>query len=96
MASVLRMAAVSLQRSRSALGTAFRPTVRHKGYSVAVFAMARKLAVLIYRTLRCGRQYVDIGEEAYESRFRHQRLASLGAAAESLAHQLVQQTAAAA
>ena len=75
-AAVLRVAAVSLQRSRSALGAAFRRTARHKGYSVAVFALARKLAILIYRMLRYGQQYLDIGEEAYELRFRRQRLAA--------------------
>ena len=53
-AAVLRMTAVALQRSRSALGAAFRRLARRKGHSVAVFAMARKLAILVYRILRYG------------------------------------------
>ena len=86
------MAAVSLQRSRSALGAAFR----RKGYSVAVFATVRKLATLVYRMLRYGQDYVDIGEAEYESRFLRQRLAGLTVAAESLGYQLVEQSAASA
>ena len=91
--AVLRMAAVSLQRSRSALGAAFRRTARYKGHLVAVFALARKLAIRIYRMQRFGVDYLDIGEQAYEARFRRQRLAALGAAAKSLGYELVEQTA---
>ena len=36
---------------------------------MAVFAIARKLAQLIYRMLRYGHDYVDIGEHAYELQF---------------------------
>ena len=95
-AAVLRMAAVSLQRSRSAPGAAFRRTARYKGHSVAVFALARKLAIRIYRMLRSGVDYLDICEQAYEARFRRQRLAAPGAAAKSLGYELVEQTAPAA
>ena len=61
-AAALRMAAVALQRSHSALGANFRRIARRKGYRVAVFATARKLAQLVYRMLRWGQDYVDIGE----------------------------------
>jgi hypothetical protein len=63
------MAATSLQRSKTALGAAFRRIARHKGGAVAVFAIARKLSQLIYRMLRYGQDYVDIGEKAYEAQF---------------------------
>ena len=89
MAAVLRMAAVVLQRSHSALGAAFRRKARHKGYSVAVFATARKLATLVYRMLHWGQDYLDIGEKEYEARFRRQRLSDLEAAAKSLGYGLV-------
>ena len=87
-AAVLRMGAVSLQRSQTALGAAFRRTARRKGHSIA---MGRKLAVLVYRMLRYGEDYVDIGEKAYEKRFRLRRINGLSAAAKSLGFQLVQQ-----
>ena len=88
-AAVLRMAATSLQRSSSALGAAFRRKARHKGFSVAVFAIARKLAMLVYRMLRYGQDYLDIGQQEYEARFQEQRLSGLEAAAKSLGYRLV-------
>ncbi len=63
---VLRMAATSLQRSKTALGASFRRIARYKGGAVAVFATARQLARLIYRMRRYGHDYVDVGEKAYE------------------------------
>ena len=87
---VLRIAAVSLQRSKSALGTAFRRKARHKGGAVAVFAIARKLATLVYRMLRYGQDYIDIGEQAYEAQFQRQRIAALTASAESLGYTLIE------
>ena len=91
-AAVLRMAAVSLKHSKTALGAAFRRKARHKGWSVAVFSMARRLAVLVYRMLRYGQDYIDIGEACYEDRFRRRRLAGLTDAAKSLGFKLVPQT----
>ena len=83
------MAATSLQRSKTALGAAFRRIARHKGGAVAVFAIARKLSLLIYRMLRYGQDYVDIGEKAYEAQFEARRLASLKEAARGLGFTLV-------
>ena len=80
------MAAVSLQRSKTALGAAFRRKARHKGGAVAVFAIARQLAKLIFRMLRYGQDYVDVGEIAYEHRFEVRRLATITEAAKSLGY----------
>ena len=88
-AAALRMAALAVGRSKTALGAYFRRIARHKGGAVAVFATARKLAVLVYRMLRYGQDYVDIGEEAYEAKFQAQRLASLEQTAKSLGLVLV-------
>lgn len=88
-AGVLRMAALSLQRSKTALGAAFRRIARHKGGAVAIFAIARKLSQLVYRTLRYGHLYTDIGEKAYELAFQTRRLAGLKEAAKSLGYDLV-------
>ena len=91
-AGVLRMAATALQRSKSALGASFRRVARHKGGAVAVFATARQLAKLVYRMLRFGHDYVDVGEQAYERQFALRRLAALKEAARSLGFTLVEQT----
>lgn len=88
-AGVLRMAATSLQRSKTALGASFRRIARHKGGAVAVFATARRLARLIYRMLRYGHNYVDIGEQAYDHQFQIRRLAALTETAKSLGYTLV-------
>ncbi len=88
-ASVLRMAATALQRSKTALGASFRRIARFKGGAIAVFATARQLARLIYRMLRYGHDYVDIGEKAYEQRFQTRRLAAITQTARSLGYTLV-------
>jgi transposase len=88
-ARVLRLAAMSLSRSRTALGAEYRHIAFRKGARVAIFAMARKLAALIYRLLRYGQACVDIGERAYEARFEAKRLKSLKAPAKHLGLTLV-------
>jgi transposase len=88
-AGALRMAATALQRGKTALGAAYRRISRHKGADVAIFATARKLAQLVYRMLRYGQDYVDIGEKAYDQRFQVRRLAGLKDAAIALGFTLV-------
>ena len=73
----LRLAAVAVQRSPSALGATYRRIARRKSAAVAVFAVARKIAQYVYRLLRYGTAYLDIGAEAYEQQFQERRLAAL-------------------
>ena len=73
-ATALRMAALTLRNSKTALGAFYRRVAWRKGASVAVFATARKLAQLIYRLVRYGQTYVDTGVEAYEARFKKRRI----------------------
>ena len=87
--NALRMAATALIRSKSALGAALRRKARHKGMKTAIFATARKLAVLVYRMLHWGQDYVDEGEAAYEERYRQRTLAHLKTTAKDLGYQLV-------
>jgi transposase len=87
-ANALRMAALSLRHSQTALGAYYRRTARRIGRDVAVFATARKLATLIYRLLRWGQPYVDEGAAAYEARYHHQRIERLMATAKELGYQL--------
>ncbi len=87
-AGALRMAAVTVGRSKTALGAAYRRVARTKGASVAVFAIARKLAVLVYRMLRFGQDYIDIGAEQYEAAYLKRRLAGLRSNAEQLGFEL--------
>lgn len=65
-ALALRMAATSLERSKSALGAEYRRLRARLGAPKAITAMAHKLAILFYRLMRYGTAYVDAGQEAYE------------------------------
>jgi transposase len=87
-AGALRMAALTLARSKTALGGAFRRLARRTSGALAVFATARTLAQLVYRMLRYGQDYVDIGEQAYEQRFHARRLEATRQAAKSLGYEL--------
>jgi transposase len=75
-ANALRLSAITLRRSKSALGAHYRRIAARKGASVAVFATARKLAQIVYRLLRYGQAYVDVGAKAYEARYTDRRLRS--------------------
>jgi transposase len=91
-AATLRMAALSLRHSDTALGAYYRNIARRTKGDVAVFATARKLATLIYRLLRWGQPYVDEGAEAYENRYQQIRIRSLTARAKELGYQLTPTT----
>jgi transposase len=91
-AAALRMAALSLRHSATALGAYYRRLARRIGGDVAVFATARKLATLIYRLLRWGQPYVDEGVEAFEKRYQQQHIKGLAARAKELGYQLMPTT----
>lgn len=88
-AAALRMAALTLRHSPTALGAYYRQIARRIGADVAVFATARKLATLIYRLLRWGQPYVDEGAEAYEKRYREARIKALKSTAKQFGYGLV-------
>ena len=87
-AAALRMAALSLRHSQTALGAYYRKIAQRKGGDIAVFATARKLATLIFRLLRWGQSYVDEGADAYEDRYRQMRIGRLKATAQQLGYEL--------
>lgn len=88
-ATALRLAARSLQGSKSALGAFFRRLRARIGTPKAITATAYKLAKLFYRMLRTRRPYHDLGQEAYDQRFRARRLKSLRRVAKELGFHLV-------
>lgn len=88
-AHTFRLAAVSVQRSQTALGAYYRRVARRKGARVAVLATARKIATLFYRMFRYGQDYADEGAAAYEARFAHKRLQAIISSAHQLGYQLV-------
>lgn len=88
--AALRMAALTLRNSKTALGGAYRRLARRKGANVAVFATARKLAILIYRMLRYGVAYVDEGLQTYEQRFQESKLRMCQQIANQFGYKLIQ------
>jgi transposase len=87
-AAALRMAALSLRHSQTALGAYYRRIAQRRGGDIALFATARKLATLVYRLLRWGQPYLDEGAAAYENRYRQHRIGCLAATAKELGYQL--------
>jgi len=92
-AAALRMAALCLRNSKTALGAFYRQTSPGKGGDVAVFATARKLATIIYRLLRRGQPYVDQGADAYEKQYQQRRLSNLKTVAQDLGYELISKVA---
>ena len=69
-AALLRLAAVTVGRTDTALGAFYRRLSARIGKAKAVTATARKIAVLFYNTVRHGMEYVDPGASSYETRYR--------------------------
>lgn len=83
--AALRLAAVTVGRSNTALGAFYRRLAGRIGNAKAVTATARKIAVLFYNAMRYGMDYRDPGADQYEQRYRervikqlHRRAAQFG------------------
>ncbi len=81
----LRLAAVTVGRSNTALGAFYRRLAARIGNAKAVTATARKIAVLFYNAMRFGMNYRDPGADHYEQQYRdrvikqlHRRAAQFG------------------
>jgi transposase len=68
--ALLRLAAVTVGRTATALGAFYRRLSARIGKAKAVTATARKIAVLFYNAIRHGMEYVDPGVASYETRYR--------------------------
>jgi transposase len=95
-AIALRMAAQALGRTMSPLGLFYRRIKSRLGGKGAVTATAHKLACLIYRMLKYGREYVRQSIDAYEHKVRKQMERSLQRKAAALGYELVPRSASAA
>ena len=92
----LRLAAVTVGRTNTALGAFYRRLAARIGKAKAVTATARKIAVLFYNAMRFGMAYHDPGADHYESRYRervvkqlHRRAAEFGFTLQEAAPQSV-------
>ncbi|MGY8832843.1 MAG: IS110 family RNA-guided transposase [Pseudomonadales bacterium] len=81
----LRLAAVTIGRTNTALGAFYRRLSARIGKAKAVTATARKIAILFYNAMRFGMAYQDPGANHYEQKYRervvkglHRRAAEFG------------------
>ncbi|MEE8130886.1 MAG: IS110 family transposase, partial [Vicinamibacterales bacterium] len=88
-AGVLRVAAMSLVRSQTALGAFYRRLAVRIGKPKAITATARKLAILVYRTLAGTLIYKDPGADIYNARQRARLLRRLRQRADTLGFALI-------
>jgi transposase len=84
-AALLRLAAVTVGRTGTALGAFYRRLSARIGKAKAVTATARKIAVLFYNAVRHGMDYIDPGASSYETRYRARVIESLHRRAKAFA-----------
>jgi transposase len=89
-ATALRVAAMTLLRSRSYLGAQYRRLRTKLGAPKAITAMAHRLARLVYRMLKYGQDYIDKGMQYYEDRHRFQQIQLLMKRAAKLGLQVME------
>ncbi|PIL19685.1 hypothetical protein P775_13400 [Puniceibacterium antarcticum] len=83
-AALLRLTAVTIYRSDTALGAFYRRLAAQAGKSKAVTATACHLAGLFYNRLRHGMTYHDPGASHYEDQYRSRVIGDLKRRAKSL------------
>lgn len=87
--TLLRIAAVNVGKTETALGAFYRRLAGRVGKAKAVTATARKMAVLFYSIMKHGRNYVEPGAEYYETQYRNRVLSNLKKRAKRLGYELI-------
>lgn len=88
-AHAFRLAAFSLQRSKSGIGAFLRRKKAQIGAPKAITATAHKIARIFYNMLKCGTEYTDLGQEYYEQRYQDRVITSLKRKAKQFGFDLV-------
>ena len=84
-----RMAAATQARSKTALGAFYRRIKARTGGKQAITATAHKIARIYYALLTKGTSYVELGQQAYEQKYKERRIHHLMTQAKSFGFQLV-------
>lgn len=90
-AQAFRIAASTLKFSKSSLGAFFRRIQARYGFTKAVTATARKLAIIFYTMLKCKTEYRKIDEATYLEKFKNQILKKIQRQAKALGYQVLPQ-----
>ena len=88
-AAILRMTAMTLGRTQTALGAFYRRVAARIGKPQAITATARTLAILRYRAMKGDLGYRDPGADAYDAQQRTRILRGLRQRAATLGFDLV-------
>jgi transposase len=88
-AQAFRIAAATQARSKTALGAFYRRVKSRSSAQQAIMATAHKIARIYYTLLTKGMSYVELGQEAYEQKYKERRLHYLHRQAHALGFQLV-------
>lgn len=91
-AKILRVAAMSIGRSDHALGAFYRRLAARVGKPKAITATARKIALLVYRSLRDGLVYSEQTASEYDENQNNRRIHALRKRAKSLGFHIVDAT----
>jgi transposase len=75
--ALLRLAAVNVGKTGTAMGAFYRRLSARIGKAKAVTATARKIAAMFYKVLRYGETSCDPGEDYYEERYRQRVVKNL-------------------
>ena len=86
---MLRLAALGLIKTQTALGAFYRRIAPRIGKPKAITAVARKLAILVYRSLKGQLIYQDPGPETYNAQQRSRAIRRLHKRAQTLGFALV-------
>jgi len=91
-ACTFRMAAQSLHNSPTALGAFYRRIKSRLGAKAAITATAHKIARIYYNMLKYGSEYVDQGQDYYNSRYRDRVIKGLRRKAAAMGFELIELT----
>ena len=85
----LKTAGMTVQRTDSFLGAFHRRLKIRVGPAKAKNAAARKIAIILYRLVKCGKQAIKFSSEQYEQLYKKRKLENLTRQAKHLGFNLV-------
>ena len=87
--TAFRLAAFSVAKSKCYLGAFYRRMAARLGPPKAITATAHKIAIIFYRMLKQGEQYVEKGQDTYKKQFEAQQLKYMERRAKEMGFTLV-------
>lgn len=88
-ASILRIAASTLHKSKTSLGAFYRRLKTRVGAPKAITAAAHKIAKIIFSMLKTGEEYRESGQNYYEEQYRDRLIKNLNKRAKEFGFDLV-------